>query len=149
MLKSSSRAALLASVSAAVLLLAAHAPAQAIYWDIETELSGWFTQPEGSLDSGNGDVDVESALDWDNDLVGQIGLRWTPGWEWLPGIGYRLTELYAESEAIASEDFILLGGGSPIYVDGALVGAIGVAGGHYSKDEACAQAALEALEQAT
>ena len=109
MLKSSSRAALLASVSAAVLLLAAHAPAQAIYWDIETELSGWFTQPEGSLDSGNGDVDVESALDWDNDLVGQIGLRWTPGWEWLPGIGYRLTELYAESEAIASEDFILLG----------------------------------------
>lgn len=47
----------------------------------------------------------------------------------------------------ALEDFILLGGGSPIYVDGALVGAVGVAGGHYSKDEQCAQAALEALEQ--
>ena len=27
------------------------------------------------------------------------------------------------------------------------VGAIGVAGGHYSKDEACVTAALEALEQ--
>ena len=49
--------------------------------------------------------------------------------------------------APALEDFILLGGGSPIYVDGALVGAIGVAGGHYSKDEACVTAALEALEQ--
>ena len=48
--------------------------------------------------------------------------------------------------APALEDFILLGGGSPVYVDGALVGAIGVAGGHYSKDEACAQAALDALE---
>ena len=51
--------------------------------------------------------------------------------------------------APALEDFILLGGGSPIYVDGALVGAIGVAGGHYSKDEACAQAAVDALEQMT
>ena len=49
--------------------------------------------------------------------------------------------------APALEDFILLGGGSSIYVDGALVGAIGVAGGHYSKDEACVQSALDALEQ--
>jgi len=46
----------------------------------------------------------------------------------------------------ALQDFILLGGGSPVYVDGALVGAIGVAGGHYAKDEQCTQAAIEALE---
>jgi len=45
------------------------------------------------------------------------------------------------------EGFTLLGGGSPIYVDGALVGAIGVAGGHYAQDEQCAKAAIEALEQ--
>lgn len=44
------------------------------------------------------------------------------------------------------QDFILLGGGSPIYSDGELLGAIGVAGGHYSKDEQCAEAAIKALE---
>lgn len=43
-------------------------------------------------------------------------------------------------------DFILLGGGFPITVDGAVVGAIGVSGGHYSVDEACARAALAVLE---
>jgi len=42
-------------------------------------------------------------------------------------------------------DFTLLGGGLPIKVDGALVGAIGVSGGHYSHDEECARAALAAL----
>jgi uncharacterized protein GlcG (DUF336 family) len=42
-------------------------------------------------------------------------------------------------------DFTLLGGGFPITVDGAMVGAIGISGGHYSVDEACAQAALAAL----
>lgn len=51
--------------------------------------------------------------------------------------------------APALEDFILLGGGSPIMVDGAMVGAIGVAGGHYSHDEQCVAAALQALEQMT
>lgn len=40
-------------------------------------------------------------------------------------------------------DFILLGGGAPIVVDGHPVGAIGVAGGHYRQDEACVEAALE------
>jgi uncharacterized protein GlcG (DUF336 family) len=40
------------------------------------------------------------------------------------------------------ENFILLGGGMPIRVDGELVGAIGVSGGHYAKDEECAKAAL-------
>ena len=40
-------------------------------------------------------------------------------------------------------DFILLGGGAPIMVEGEPVGAIGVAGGHYRQDEACVEAALE------
>jgi uncharacterized protein GlcG (DUF336 family) len=40
-------------------------------------------------------------------------------------------------------DFTLLGGGMPIVVEGAIVGAIGVSGGHYKQDEACASAALE------
>lgn len=44
------------------------------------------------------------------------------------------------------DDFILLGGGLPVVIDGAIVGAIGVAGGHYAQDEACAKAALESLE---
>jgi uncharacterized protein GlcG (DUF336 family) len=42
-------------------------------------------------------------------------------------------------------DFILLGGGSPIMVDEKLVGAVGVSGGHYKQDEECAAAALGAL----
>jgi uncharacterized protein GlcG (DUF336 family) len=42
-------------------------------------------------------------------------------------------------------DFILLGGGSPITLNGSVVGAIGVSGGHYSQDEKCVQAALEAF----
>jgi len=42
-------------------------------------------------------------------------------------------------------DFILLGGGSPIQSAGALVGAIGVSGGHYKQDEQVTQAALAAL----
>jgi len=41
--------------------------------------------------------------------------------------------------------FILLGGGSPIMLEGELVGGIGVSGGHYKMDEQCATAALEAL----
>lgn len=43
------------------------------------------------------------------------------------------------------EDFTLLGGGLPIAVDGAPVGAIGVSGGHYEQDEDCARAALDTL----
>lgn len=42
-------------------------------------------------------------------------------------------------------DFTMLGGGLPIRVEGALIGAIGVSGGHYDQDEACALAALAAL----
>ncbi len=42
-------------------------------------------------------------------------------------------------------DFTLLGGGLPIQIDGAIVGAIGVSGGHYEQDESCANAALALL----
>jgi len=39
-----------------------------------------------------------------------------------------------------------LGGGSPLKAKGALIGAIGVSGGHYAQDEKCVKAALEALQ---
>ncbi len=48
--------------------------------------------------------------------------------------------LAAGAESIP--DFTMFTGGIPLRVGGALVGAIGVSGGHYSHDEACAQAAL-------
>ena len=44
-------------------------------------------------------------------------------------------------------DFILLGGGLPIFIEGALAGAIGISGGHYKQDEQCAEAALAILKQ--
>ena len=40
---------------------------------------------------------------------------------------------------------IVFGGGSPIQIDGAVVGAIGVSGGHYEQDMVVAQAGLAAL----
>jgi len=45
-------------------------------------------------------------------------------------------------------EFTLLGGGVPVVLEGALVGALGVSGGHYAQDEACAQAALASLAKA-
>ena len=45
-------------------------------------------------------------------------------------------------------DFILLGGGSPIMVNEKLVGAIGISGGHYKQDEDCVNAAMQVLETA-
>ncbi|MGB1274804.1 MAG: GlcG/HbpS family heme-binding protein [Nannocystaceae bacterium] len=50
-----------------------------------------------------------------------------------------------ETGATQLENFILLGGGLPIQVDGAMVGAIGISGGHYRQDEVCAAAALAVL----
>lgn len=40
---------------------------------------------------------------------------------------------------------VIFGGGFPISIDGQVVGAVGVSGGHYSDDEAVAQAGLAAL----
>ena len=42
-------------------------------------------------------------------------------------------------------DFTMLGGGLPVMAGGAVVGAVGVSGGHYSQDEQCARAGLAAL----
>jgi uncharacterized protein GlcG (DUF336 family) len=44
------------------------------------------------------------------------------------------------------DDFILLGGGSPIILEGKVVGGIGVSGGHYKQDEECVKAAMNVLE---
>ena len=38
----------------------------------------------------------------------------------------------------------MFGGGYPIVVDGALVGGVGVSGGHYSEDMQVAEAGLSA-----
>jgi uncharacterized protein GlcG (DUF336 family) len=45
------------------------------------------------------------------------------------------------------QDFILLGGGLPVIIDGVLAGAIGISGGHYKQDEQCAMAALAVLDK--
>jgi uncharacterized protein GlcG (DUF336 family) len=44
------------------------------------------------------------------------------------------------------QDFILLGGGSPLMELGSIVGAIGISGGHYKQDELCVKAALNIYE---
>jgi uncharacterized protein GlcG (DUF336 family) len=43
---------------------------------------------------------------------------------------------------------LLIGGGVPIYVEGQVIGAIGVGGGTIEQDIACARAGLNALEKA-
>ena len=43
------------------------------------------------------------------------------------------------------KDMILFAGGSPINVDGKMIGGIGVSGGHYTQDQECADAGLAAL----
>lgn len=43
------------------------------------------------------------------------------------------------------QDMIVFGGGYPIRIDGQVVGAIGVSGGHYSQDQQVAEAALAAV----
>lgn len=45
-------------------------------------------------------------------------------------------------------NFTLLGGGMALEIGGQRVGAVGVSGGHYSHDEECARAAVEALYSA-
>jgi uncharacterized protein GlcG (DUF336 family) len=42
-------------------------------------------------------------------------------------------------------DVCAIGGGIPLQVDGELVGAIGVSGGHYSQDEVIAAGGVDAL----
>lgn len=44
-------------------------------------------------------------------------------------------------------DVAMFGGGEPVIVDGAVVGAVGVSGGAESEDGLCALASIEALER--
>ncbi|SAK93811.1 glcG protein [Caballeronia hypogeia] len=44
---------------------------------------------------------------------------------------------------------VVFGGGFPIVEDGAVIGAIGLSGGHYSQDMECARAALAAIGSAS
>ncbi len=44
------------------------------------------------------------------------------------------------------QDFILLGGGMPVFIEGTMAGAIGISGGHYKQDEQCAQAAIAIIQ---
>ena len=46
---------------------------------------------------------------------------------------------------IKTPRLVVFGGGYPIKIDGAVVGGIGVSGGHYEQDMKVAQAALAAL----
>ncbi|MCH8744457.1 MAG: heme-binding protein [Chloroflexi bacterium] len=46
------------------------------------------------------------------------------------------------------ENMILFGGGNPIFIDGQMIGGIGVSGGHYSQDQECADAGLAVLGSA-
>jgi uncharacterized protein GlcG (DUF336 family) len=43
------------------------------------------------------------------------------------------------------ERLVIFGGGYPIQLDGQLVGAIGVSGGHYTQDQEVAEAGLQAI----
>ena len=43
------------------------------------------------------------------------------------------------------ERLVIFGGGYPIQVDGQVVGAVGVSGGHYSQDQEVAEAGLQAI----
>ena len=45
------------------------------------------------------------------------------------------------------DDFSLLGGGLPVVVDEAVVGAVGVSGAHHEQDAQCALAALSIIER--
>lgn len=52
----------------------------------------------------------------------------------------------AMGAATGIDRLIVFGGGYPIKLGGAVVGAIGVSGGHYSQDMEVAQAGLSALD---
>ena len=51
----------------------------------------------------------------------------------------------ADGAPTGIDRLIIFGGGYPITVDGAVVGAVGVSGGHYTQDQDVAEAGLAAL----
>jgi len=51
----------------------------------------------------------------------------------------------ADGATAGIDRLVIFGGGYPISIDGQVVGAIGVSGGHYSQDQEVAEAGLAAL----
>lgn len=51
----------------------------------------------------------------------------------------------ADGAPTGIDRLVIFGGGYPIQVDGVVVGAVGVSGGHYSQDQDVAEAGLAAL----
>jgi uncharacterized protein GlcG (DUF336 family) len=51
----------------------------------------------------------------------------------------------ADGAPTGIDRLVIFGGGYPIEVDGSIVGAIGVSGGHYKQDQEVAEAGLAAL----
>jgi uncharacterized protein GlcG (DUF336 family) len=51
----------------------------------------------------------------------------------------------ADGAPTGIERLVIFGGGYPIKVDDAVVGAIGVSGGHYSEDQQVAEAGLQGI----
>ena len=52
----------------------------------------------------------------------------------------------ADGAPTGIDRLVIFGGGYPITVDGTVVGAIGVSGGHYTQDQEVAEAGLAALD---
>lgn len=51
----------------------------------------------------------------------------------------------ADGAPTGIDRLVIFGGGYPIQVDGVVIGAVGVSGGHYSQDQDVAEAGLAAL----
>ena len=51
----------------------------------------------------------------------------------------------ADGATTGIDRLVIFGGGYPITVDGEVVGAVGVSGGHYSEDQQVAEAGLQAI----
>ena len=51
----------------------------------------------------------------------------------------------ADGATAGIDRLVIFGGGYPITVDGQIVGAVGVSGGHYSEDQQVAEAGLAAI----
>ena len=51
----------------------------------------------------------------------------------------------ADGATTGIDRLVIFGGGYPITIDGQVVGAIGVSGGHYSEDQQVAEAGLSAV----
>ncbi|MFY0805681.1 GlcG/HbpS family heme-binding protein [Peribacillus frigoritolerans] len=67
-----------------------------------------------------------------------------PTADWYPSIKDTPSLLHG---LVHTDRMTIFGGGCPIYIEGELVGGIGVSGGTPDQDTECAQAALHAIEE--